>query len=179
MEIWKDIEGYEGQYQISNLGNVRSLDRKVMCGNNSYREIKGCNLVLRKNNKTGYIQIKLLKKCKHKVFSVHRLVAKAFLPNPYNLPEVNHINEIKTDNRAENLEWCDRKYNLEYSNICIKGAYSQRRKVVQLTLNGEFVAEYDSISDAGRKTGVPRETIGKCCRGNKYKSTGGYKWQYK
>lgn len=108
MEIWKDIKGYEGLYQVSNKGRVKSL------GNNKTRKEK--ILSLKPNNK-GYIRVTLYKNNIKKHFSVHRLVAEAFIPNPDNLPQVNHIIddfEHRSDNRVENLEWCTAEYNSNY-----------------------------------------------------------------
>ena len=100
-EQWRPIRGYEGLYVVSNLGRVRSI------GYVEDRILKQCL------NK-GYFIVTLSKCKKHTHFSVHRLVAEAFIPNPNNLPMINHRNEIKTDNRVENLEWCDCKYNCNY-----------------------------------------------------------------
>lgn len=113
-EIWKDIVGYEGFYQVSNLGNVRSLDR---ISPNSYgmpRKIKGHPMKLHLNT-YGYYDIGLSKGVKHGIYKVHRLVAQAFIPNPNNLPQVNHKDENKMNNTVENLEWCTNRYNVVYS----------------------------------------------------------------
>lgn len=108
-ECWKDIDGYLGIYQVSNLGNVRSVDRQL----NDGRKRKG--IVLRQyTDKDGYKHVILYKDSKSKHFFVHRLVAKAFVDNPASLPQVNHKDETRNNNSAENLEWCDAKYNLVY-----------------------------------------------------------------
>lgn len=112
-EIWKDIIGYEGLYQVSSLGRVRSLDRYVKYSNGQIHLHKGKVLSLVKSN-LGYLLVSLCCNGKYKSISVHRLVAQAFIENPDNLPEVNHRNEDKTDNRVENLEFCDRSYNNNY-----------------------------------------------------------------
>ena len=104
MELWKDIDGFEGKYAISNLGNV-------------YSYYLGRNLKFNKNRSGNYVGVVLLKDGKQYRFQVHRLVAKAFIPNPKNLPQVNHKNEIQDDNRVENLEWCDQQYNSTYNNL--------------------------------------------------------------
>lgn len=108
-EIWKDILGYEGFYQVSSFGRVRSLDRYD--SRNYFR--KGRILKLSADRK-GYLRVGLHSNGKEKFYSVHRLVAEAFIHNPDNLPEVNHIDEDKTNNRVENLEFCDSKYNNNY-----------------------------------------------------------------
>ena len=116
IELWKDIKNYEGLYQVSNLGNVKSVDRYVYAGDNSnhkYQHIKERNLKLSGGDK--YIQVSLCKNGKIKAFLVHRLVAEAFIPNPDNLPCINHKDENPKNNQAENLEWCTYKYNNEYN----------------------------------------------------------------
>lgn len=99
-EIWKDIDGYNGLYQISSLGRVRN---------------KKGRLISPRKKWNGYIEVQLYKASKKKHYQIHRLVAEAFIPNPNNLPQINHKNEIKFDNRLENLEWCDNSYNVNYS----------------------------------------------------------------
>ena len=119
MEIWKDIKGYEGLYQVSNMGRIKSL------GNNKTRKEKILSL---KPSNNGYIKVYLCKNGKQKPFSVHRLVAQAFLPNPDNLPEVNHIDENKENNHVKNLEWCDRKYNMTYGTRNERASASRKGK---------------------------------------------------
>lgn len=104
IEEWKDIKGYENKYQISNLGRVKALD---------YRRTGKEQIISIKNNK-GYSEVALWKDSKRKMFMVHRLVAQAFIPNPNNLPQVNHKDENKTNNIVENLEWCTQSYNNSY-----------------------------------------------------------------
>lgn len=172
-EIWKDIEGYEGLYQVSNLGRVKAFAKKglpqdkiLSCANsNSYRMI-----YLRKNGKRSY-------------HSVHRLVAKAFIPNPKELPFVNHKNEKKADNRAVNLEWCDAKYNTNYGTCIKRRARAQTNRhgaisVIQYTLHGDMIAEYPSLMEASRKSNVPVRAICACCKKHQ-KSAFGYVWKYK
>lgn len=171
MEIWKEINGFDGVYQVSNLGRVKSVMR--------YRKGKGESTVLvkekilkGKKNKDGYIEFGLCigEHKKMKFYRGHRLVADAFIPNPNNYPIINHKNEIKDDNRVENLEWCSYSYNTTYSN---------GRKILQIKPNGEIVKEFESIAEAS-KNGYDKSTIGKCCRGVKnYNSHKGYIWKYK
>ena len=111
-EIWKDIEGYEGLYQVSNKGRVRSVARVVTWKNQSVKTYK--SRIMKSREKFGYCYISLYKDFKSKEYRMHRLVAEAFIPNPNNLPEVNHIDENKLNNEIENLEWCTRQYNNSY-----------------------------------------------------------------
>ena len=112
VEIWRDIDGYNGLYQVSNLGRVKSVERYTK--HNVSKICKRRERFLGSTNEYGYRVVGLYKDGKQKLYKVHRLVAQTFIPNPNNLPEINHINEIRNDNRVENLEWCDRDYNLHY-----------------------------------------------------------------
>ena len=125
MEEWKSIPGYECLYEVSNLGRVRSLDRYVKGKSESYRLHKGKVLSPGKD-KDGYLQVCLCCNGKYKIISVHRLVAQAFIPNPDNLPMINHKDEVKTNNSVDNLEWCTVKYNSNYKGVLKRR--SQRMK---------------------------------------------------
>lgn len=170
MEVWKDIQGYEGLYQVSNLGNVRSLDY------GGTRRVKILKLDTQKN---GYKQVKLYKNGKCKNHRIHRLVSIHFIDNPKNLPKVNHKNENKADNRVENLEWCDSKYNNNFGTRTKRIAKAISKKVICIT-TGEI---FDSIKEASRQTGANQSHIVECCRG-KRKSAGKDKdgnkliWEY-
>ena len=113
-EVWKDVIDYEGYYQVSNLGRVRSVDREVYYRGGRVKKIKG-NIMKLGLSKNGYPQLTIYKKGKQKSCRVHRLVANAFIPNDEDKPMVNHINGIKTDNRLENLEWCTAKENSNHA----------------------------------------------------------------
>ena len=128
-EIWKSVVGYEGYYEVSNLGNVRSVDRIVKNKNNTTKIIKGKNHKLTVAQ-SGYISIALYKNCEQKVYRVYRLVAEAFIPNPQNLPQINHIDENKENNNVENLEWCTGSYNVRTRSK--KG----ERRIIQYDENG-------------------------------------------
>lgn len=190
-EEWRDITGYEGLYQVSNLGRVKSLDRYLpFSGTISLR--KGC-LLKQSINKYGYERLGLYKNGKYKQHTVHRLVANTFIPNPDNLPCVNHKDENKLNNCVDNLEFCTVAYNNNYgtvkqrisekNKISMKGKYNRPdlvRPVLQYTLDGQFVAEYQSMAEAERQTGIHQTSISGCCRGIKYNHTaGGYVWKYK
>ena len=167
MEIWKDIPGYIGIYQVSNNGNVRRKEK--------YKAIPGILRPIKLTN--GYLCVDLSYKCKKKRILIHRLVAMAFIPNPDNLPQINHKNEIKSDNRAENLEWCNQKYNNSYGTARLRSSIKQSTPVVQYALNGQKIQQFYGMHEAERKTGVFVQNIHKCCIGV-YKSAGGFKWQY-
>jgi hypothetical protein len=110
MEIWKDIQNYEGSYQVSNLGRIKSLERGDICPNGGKFIRKERIMKLRESN--GYRRIQLLRNGKYKVYQVHRVVAIAFISNPDNKPFINHINFIRDDNSVENLEWCTHQENI-------------------------------------------------------------------
>ena len=112
-EEWRSVPGYEGLYEVSSYGRVRSLDMYVKCRYGNYRLHKGKVLSPAKD-KNGYLKVNLCCNGKDKIIRVHRLVAQAFILNPDNLSEINHKDEDKTNNSVENLEWCDRKYNINY-----------------------------------------------------------------
>ena len=125
MEEWKSIPGYEGLYEVSNLGRVRSLDRYVKYSNGNIHLHKGKVLSPGKNT-DGYLEVVLKCNRKCKTITVHRLVAQTFIPNPDNLPQVNHKDEVKSNNCVENLEWCTQQYNLNYNGVLKRR--SQRMK---------------------------------------------------
>lgn len=167
IEIWRDVAGYEGLYKVSNLGNVMSLKHKKP------------KLMKPGKYGNGYLFVILSNHNKSlKGNSIHRLVAQAFLPNPNNLPQVNHKDEDKTNNRVSNLEWCDAKYNLNYGTVQERKAKSKSKPVLQYDKNENLLNEYPSAIDAERKTGIYQENICMVCKG-KLKSTGGYLWRYK
>lgn len=176
-EIWKDIKGYEGLYQVSNLGRVKSLLRKVP-HLGGYRTIPERVVKIHKSSTTGYKMAHLCKNSTYKLYLVHRLVAEAFVPNPHNLPYVNHKNEIRTDNNAENLEWCTPNYNIEYSHVRERLAFKIQKAVEQYDLDGRLVKVYNSTKIAGNVIGVSPSSIAKCCNG-KIGSVKGYLWKFK
>jgi len=184
-EIWKDIIGYENVYQISNLGNVRRLETFMMNKNNIMQKFNAKNL-LPNLDTTGYYRISLCKNHIHKKTSVHRLIALHFIPNPENKPEVNHINGIKTDNRIENLQWNTYSENIKhaYDNNLRQSAWKGKtgslnnfsKKVLQFDLQNNFIAEYESITEATIKTNIT--TIGRVCSG-KVKKNKYFIWRFK
>ena len=175
MEIWKDIKGYEGLYQISNYGRVKSLERIIKCKNRSDFKIQEKLLKLG-NHKRGYKTIMLHKNNFTKLFLVHRLVAEAFIPNLDKLPQVNHKDECKTNNVWTNLEWCTNEYNSYYGTRLERSGKNQlRRKIAQYDINGNFIKNWNGIGEAERTLKI--YNIGAVCRG-KYKQTKGYVFKY-
>lgn len=176
-EIWKDISGCPG-YQVSNIGRVKSIERKVKLKNGSIRTIRERILKPEKNS-GGYFRVKLCKNGKEKSVLVHRLVADAFLTNHLNLPQINHRNEIKEDNRVDNLEYCDAKYNSNYGTRNERMAktltnHPKKSKQVKCLETGIV---YLSLGDIQRKFGFSQSNICKCCNG-KRNTCGGYHWRY-
>lgn len=177
-EIWKDIKDYEGFYQVSNLGNVKSLERKVnsKIKNNSF-VIKKEKILKKTINKKGYEMAHLSKKSKTKNKQVHRLVAEAFIPNPDNLPEVNHKDENPLNNNINNLEWCDRKHNINWGTRTQRAKEKMSKKINMYNLNNEFIKQFSGINEASRIMNISTNTICLCCQGKRNKA-GGYKWKY-
>ena len=165
-EEWRDIEGYEGKYMVSNMGNVKSLKRTVWYNGGYYKKsekiLKGCD------NGKGYLRVELCKDGKGKWYRINRLVAQAFLENPQNLPEVNHIDQDKTNNKVENLEWCTNQYNVEYS---------KAKAVIGINKVSGLILEFPSANEAKRQTGINQSNIIQCCKGRR-NSAGGFYWQY-
>lgn len=199
MEIWKDVVGYEGLYQISNLGRVKSVRQ------NKLMSLKRCQ---------GYLRVGLRHRGKEqRSYFVHRLVAEAFIPNPHNYPQINHKDECRTNNNVENLEWCTAKYNCNYGTHTLKMIqntdyskvnykarhehtdYAKRylntdytnikastkarfaHRITQFTLNEEKVKEWLSLRDVEKELKIDRKEVAKCCKGIR-EDFQGYKWKY-
>lgn len=185
MELWKDVDGYEGKYQVSNFGQVRSLERKVS-NHTGLLTVKPRFLKQAKNHK-GYPIVYLSDGKKQKTITVHRLVAIAFIPRIAGKPQVNHIDGNKANNHLENLEWCDNRENQIHAyklglNRATGRAGKPKKPVIQIdVVTNEIVMEHSSIADAARFVGCKTSSlIGACCR-NEYgrKTICGYKWKYK
>ena len=174
-EIWKTINEYPN-YQVSNTGKVKSIERKVKKWN-GYRTVR--ERILNPINNKGYQQVTLCRDGKIKPMLVHRLVVQAFLPNPYNLPEVNHLDEDKTNNNVENLEWCTREYNNNYGthNERIAKSNTNNIKLSKKVLCIETNTIYHSTIEVERQFGFANQNIGACCNG-KLKSAYGFHWKY-
>lgn len=164
-EIWKPIDGFE--YEVSNLGRVKSLPRNTTSGK-ILKPIK---------NWRGYLRVGLSKDGKLFLKSVHRLVAEAFIENPNNLPEVNHLSEDKTDNRVQNLCWISNIDNINYGTGIERRAKTHCKKVNQYDLDGNFIQEWDSAADIQKNLGIPKQNISKCCLGLRH-TCGGFVWKF-
>ena len=172
-EIFKDIEGYENLYQISNQGTVKSL------GNGKSRKER---ILKPAKDKKGYLRVGLCKQGKRKMYLVHRLVTSAFIENPNNLPQVNHKDEDKTNNNVENLEWCDAKYNNNYGTRNERSAESNTNNPKQVkqckqVLCLETGVVYPSTSELEREFGFSKGNISSACNG-KLKTAYGFHWKY-
>ena len=194
-EEWRDIEGFEGKYMVSNTGKVKSLERTVWCGLNG-----GCcrtvseKILKAKINSDGYLQVVLYKEGIKKTYKIHRLVAESFLPNPNNLPCINHKDENKENNIVSNLEWCSVSYNNTYNGKAKKigeklrgrkNSEEHNRKIAEklskpvygINKVSGLIVEFPSAKEAGRTLGIANGHITRCCKG-KLKSTGGFYWFY-
>ena len=182
-EVWKDIPDYEGLYQVSNLGRIKSLKRKVHAGRNRIRWQYERILSNNKTNGNGYKVVSLNKNSRGKNKYIHRLVAESFIPNPNNYKYINHKDENKANNKVDNLEWCTAEYNNTYNNKHIRALETRMkkhigcRKILQLNENEEIIKEYFSISQASKEMKVSNQAISDCLRGIQ-KHSAGYKWKY-
>lgn len=173
-EIWKDVVGFEGLYQVSNFGNVKSLN---------YRRHGFPKNLTPKVNNSGRLWVELANCGNKKQFLVHRLVANAFIPNPNGFKEINHKDENPRNNNAENLEWCSRKYNVSYYYKRHPHGSDNRvgslkeLKINQISKDGIILNRWNNSREIYIKTGMSDWSISECCRGNR-KTAYGYIWQY-
>lgn len=154
MEIFKEIEGYEGLYEVSNLGNVKSLN---------YNKTKIERILKAEKDIGGYLRVALRKQGKQKHYKIHRLVAQAFIPNPNNYKQVNHIDEDKTNNAASNLEWCSAKYNSSYGTRTHRITKKNSKQVLFVEVNNI----YQSAKQIEKEFGFPHQSISKVCTGKR------------
>lgn len=184
MEIWKPVSGYEGLYEVSGCGKVKSL-------------LHNQEKILKPNfQEKGYLSVELYKEKKRKRFLIHRIVAEAFIPNIENKPQVNHIDENKSNNSVENLEWVTEKQNINHGTRTKRQiehtdyttqkrkeiAYANSQKacipVIQFNKNGNKIKEFNSASSAKRVLNINASHISETCKG-KRQSAGGFVWAYK
>lgn len=169
-KLWKEIPGTDGKYLISTDGEVMAISRRVKFGH-VYRCTKTKLLTPRDNGK-GYLELEFFGKHHY----IHRLVAEAFIPNPYNFPCINHKDENKENNSVENLEWCDYSYNTNYGTRT-KRAKEKRFGDRFVVINLDTGDVYQNPKDASRATGIHNDSISRVCKG-KSKTAGGYRWRY-
>lgn len=186
-EVWRWIKGYENMYQISNFGKVRSVDRFVYCevSPNKLQHVAGKTLKI-KTDKKGYSVVYLSKDGKQKVGKIHRLVAQMFIPNPNNLPQVNHKDGCKSNNHVDNLEWCTNSYNQKHAWASgLQPSYEESngrgrpaRPVAMLDLLTRSVLRtFETLASAGRETGINQYNIRSVCIGTRNQA-GGYGWKF-
>lgn len=185
-EIWENIKGYEGIYQVSNLGNIKSVNHYVM--NNGIKQLRKGNVLKKNINVWGYEGVVLYKNGIGKRHTVHRLVANAFINNPDNKKEINHIDGNKLNNCVSNLEWCTRSENMKHSyrtglekTPILSGKDNLRSKaIIQYDLNDNYIREFESMGMASTflKNKSADRSISKCCNGLR-KTAYGYKWRFK
>lgn len=184
IEIWKDIEGYEGKYQVSNMGRVRSLDMEVTTKHPKSGEPIAYHQdgrLLQLIDHKGYRRVSFTTGSRDtkRYYFVHRLVARAFVDGWFRGAQVNHKNEQRDDNRAVNLEWVTAKENINHGRHNARMSETKGQRVVQYTMDGEKVGEFPSLTEAANQTGIQRENIGKCCNhADGYLSAGGFRWEF-
>lgn len=162
MEFWKDIEGYEGLYQVSNKGRIKSLKRII--DTTKYKKIVGESIKKQFLGTNGYMMTVLSKNGRKSPKMIHRLVANAFIPNPQNLPQVNHKDENKLNNNADNLEWCSRKYNCQYGTRNKRVGDKQSKTVYMYDLSNNLLDTFTSTVEASKKLGLTQSAISYNCK---------------
>ena len=185
-EIWKDIKGFEGRYQVSNMGRVRSLDHTKIIKRDGYKD---CMVFFRGKILTpmlnfGYYRVAMIpENGKRRQYLIHRLVAEAFIPNPNHLPMINHKDEVKSNNTVGNLEWCDALYNNNYGtrnerlfeSVC----KPRMRAVLQYDKDGNLIQQFKSLSEASRVTGIEVQYIHSACHNRERRhGTKGYIFRF-
>lgn len=163
MNEWRDIPNYEGLYQVNRIGQIKSLKTGEL------RSLQW--------DRNGYRNVRLYKDGKYYTEMVHRLVAEAFIPNPLNLPEINHINEVKHDNHVDNLEWCTREYNMNYGQVGENVSKALSKAILQFSSTGEFIKRWEGARIAARVLGVDSSSIIRAANGTR-KTAYGCLWKY-
>ena len=173
MEIWRDIPNFEGRYQVSNYGRVKSLNFY----SNATKKYYDRELILKPHTVRGYHRVVLCKNGKHINYSVHRLVAEVFLDNPNNKPCVNHKDGNKLNNCADNLEFCTYSENEKHSHDVLGKQPINKKKIEQYDLQGNFIRQWESLAEIGRYFKCNYTNFTRCCCG-KGKSAKGFVWKY-
>ena len=163
-ELWKDILGYKGLYQVSNIGNIRGLKR------NHYLKHNVTNL--------GYHRVCLCKNNKKRNFFIHRLVWEAFNGKIPQGMQINHLDENPSNNCLDNLSLTTPKENTNWGTAIERRAHSKQKKICQMTLDDKVINIYKSLKEASEKTKIAKGNISSCCHGGRHKSPGGFKWKY-
>lgn len=181
-EIWVDIKGFEGYYQVSNCGNIRSLDRVIIQSNGKKITLKG-QIIVQWHNDLGYAFVGLRKDKVRKTLRVHRLVATAFIPNPNNYPQVNHKDVNPSNNNVENLEWCTQSYNNAYDNANLKRSKSRLENyigtpILMFSKEGKFLRKFKGLKFAEKFIGCKHTGHISDCANGKRKTAYGYIWRY-
>jgi hypothetical protein len=178
MREWKIVEGTDGYYEVSNDGLVRSTGKYARVCGGGYRYVKP-KMIASNKYPNGYTYVNITLNGERHTALVHRLVAKAFLENPLNLPEINHKDENISNNHVDNLEWCSSKYNANYgtrNKRCREGNRKQFVSIIRIDKSGNR-KRYECIGDAKRETGADVSAIIRVCKG-KNLTAGGYYWEY-
>ena len=179
VEEWRPVKGFDGLYDVSSLSRVRSVPRFIhgVWKGTEYDRLVGGKIISQSIGDGGYYRVRLfINHSESKTMLVHRLVAQAFIPNPDNLPEVNHKDECKTNNALDNLEWCDKKYNINYGTGKYRSMDSRSKQVEQLSLDGQHVAFFPSIRAAARAVNGNFSHVQKAVYEN-HRISYGYRWR--
>lgn len=184
---WRDVVGFEGLYVVNRLGVIKGVERLVRNSIYGTERIVPERILVPGDNSRGYMTVNLSKRCIVKRYYVHRIVGEAFIPNddPATKRHINHKNEIKSDNRAENLEWCTPSYNLNYGSRTEKqkatckerGLHNAEKEICQYTLDGKYITSYCSIVEAAKAVGILEESI-RISGKNENKRGGNFLWRY-
>lgn len=180
VEIWRDVKDFEGFYQVSNFGRIKSLDRIIQQHHRNQRNVEHIykGKILKGNiNKNGYITVDLHKKGKIKTFLLHRLIAETFIPKVKGKNIINHKDNNPTNNQVNNLEWCTQSENIKYAYEFGNKKPPHQKRIIQFDRNNNFICEWESQTQIERVLGIKQANISKVCLG-KRSQAGGYLWEF-